>query len=79
MAKPDYATLLGQIAVETDPVVKQQLIDQCYVFTEPLTNEEKDLFGYINSDYFVDNPSATESFLDDGVLKAKSFVGVYFK
>ena len=79
MAKPDYATLLGQIAVETDPTVKQQLIDQCYVFTEALTDEEKDLFNYVSNDYFADNPSTTEFFLDDGVFKANSFIGVYFK
>mgnify|MGYP001384387817 CR=1 FL=1 len=67
MAKPDYATLLGLIAAETDPTAKQALIDQCYVFLEPLTEAEEDLFAYSVRDYFADNPD------DD----KKSFVGVY--
>ena len=41
MAKPDYATLLGQIAVETDPTAKAVLEAQCFVFLEPLTEAEK--------------------------------------
>lgn len=56
MAKPDYATLLGLIAAETDPTAKQALIDQCYVFLEPLTESEEDLFAYSERGYFADNP-----------------------
>ena len=67
MAKPDYKTLLGQIASETDSDQKQVLIDKCYVFLEPLTQEEEDLFAYSVRDYFADNPD------DD----KNSFVGVY--
>lgn len=67
MAKPDYKTLLGQIAAETDPTAKQALIDKCYVFLEPLTEEEEDLFAYSVRGYFDDNP-------DDNL---NSFVGVY--
>ena len=67
MANPDYATLLGQIAAETDSDQKQILINKCYVFLEPLTQDEEDLFAYSVRDYFADNP-------DDNL---KSFVGVY--
>jgi hypothetical protein len=67
MAKPDYATLLGLIAAETDPTAKQALIDQCYVFLEPLTESEEDLFAYSERDYFADNP--------DNALN--SYVGEY--
>ena len=67
MAKPDYETLLGQIAAETDPTAKQALIDQCYVFLEPLTEYEEDLFSFTFRDYIADNPT------DDG----ESFVGKY--
>ena len=40
MAKPDYETLLGQIAAETDPT-QSVLEAQCFVFLEPLTEERK--------------------------------------
>ncbi len=59
MANPDYATLLPQIAAETDPTAKQALIDQCYVFTDPLTVEERELFEYSAFDYIADNPKDT--------------------
>lgn len=72
MAKPNYASLLAQIAVETDPIAKQALIDQCYVFTEPLTEAEEDLFGYVVRDCFEDNPG------EDPQGNYVSYVGVYF-
>lgn len=56
MANPDYATLLPLIAAETDPVAKQALIDQCYVFEEELTDAEIDLFRYFYDGYIEDNP-----------------------
>lgn len=61
MANPDYSTLLAQIAAETDPVIKQQLIDQCYIFEDPLTNEEKELFEYCAFDYIENNPGYVEA------------------
>ena len=67
MSKPDYATLLAQIAAETDPTAKQALIDQCYVFPasvvdnpntdaneavdNSLTDAEEELFEYVEDDY----------------------------
>jgi hypothetical protein len=72
MAKPNYASLLAQIAVEADADTKQALIDQCYVFTEALTEEEEDLFSYVARDYFEDNPG------DDAQGNFVSYVGVYF-
>jgi len=74
MAKPDYATLLPQIAAETDAVKKQALIDECYQFNEPLTQEEEDLFAYINSGYIQDNPNATDGTPETFI----SHVGVYY-
>ena len=56
MANPDYATLLPLIAAETDPVIKQQLIDQCYQFFVQLTDAERELFEYSSFDYVEDNP-----------------------
>ena len=32
MSKPNYASLLAQIAAEDDATAKQALIDQCYIF-----------------------------------------------
>ena len=59
---PDYDALFAQIAVETDPVIKQQLIDQAYVFNEPLTAHEKELFAYVYDDYIEDNPGYVQGF-----------------
>jgi hypothetical protein len=72
MPNPDYETLLGQIAQETNPVAKQALIEQCYVFEEELTEAEKDLFNYVLNGYIDDNPG-----YDDADTYV-SFVGVYF-
>ncbi|MEK9698161.1 MAG: hypothetical protein VW270_20490 [Candidatus Poseidoniales archaeon] len=71
MAKPDYATLLPLIAAETDPTAKAALEAQCFVFNEALTDAEKELFGYVNDEYFLFNPGT-----DGGVFK--SYVGVYY-
>ena len=74
MSNPDYATLLPQIAAETDAVKKQILIDQCYQFNVPLTEAEEDLFAYINSGYIQDNPNAT-----DGTPNAfTSYMGIFY-
>jgi hypothetical protein len=71
MTKPNYALLLNQIAQETNPIIKQQLIEQCYVFTEELTEEEIELFGYVQDDYIENNPGLVGNNL-------KSYVGVYY-
>ena len=72
MANPDYATLLAQIAAENDPIAKQALIDQCYVFETTLTATEQNLFNYMDVEYVEDNPGNT----DDSSFSAYS--GVYF-
>lgn len=56
MAKPNYSSLLSQIAAESDSDAKQLLIDQCYIFNLELTAAEKDLFNYVADDYIIDNP-----------------------
>lgn len=61
MPNPNYATLLAQIAAESDSTAKQALIDQCYVFTEALTENEKELFEYSAFGYVADNPKDTSS------------------
>lgn len=71
MAKPDYATLLGQIASETNPTAKAALEAQCYVFTEALTAAEEELFGYVNNNYLLFNPGTEDN-------SFKSYVGVYY-
>ena len=71
MAKPDYATILGQIASETDPTAKAALEAQCYVFTEALTAAEEELFGYVNDNYLLFNPGTEAN-------SFKSYVGVYY-
>ncbi|HCU80215.1 MAG TPA: hypothetical protein DGN60_03510 [Chloroflexi bacterium] len=70
MAKPDYATLLSQIAAASGDA-KTALEAQCYVFEEELTDAEKDLFNYVSDEYFLFNPGTeNETF--------KSYVGVYY-
>ncbi len=70
MANPDYATLLASIAAATG-ATRTALEAQCYVFEEPLTDTEKNLFNYVFDDYLTFNPGT-----DSGTFK--SFVGVYF-
>ena len=64
---PDYFAIAEQLKTQTDPVIRQQLRDQLYVFNAPLTRQEKDLFNYIQDGYIEDNPA------DDG----DSYVGNY--
>ena len=52
-------------------------------FTEELTQEERDLFNYVSSDYIEDNPgsdvySANTFYPFDENNKANSYVGVYY-
>jgi hypothetical protein len=56
MSKPNYASLLAQIAAETDATAKAALEAQCYQFPEPLTAAEEDLFNYVSTDYIIANP-----------------------
>lgn len=56
MSNPDYAALLAAIAAETDPVLKQALIDQAYRFTETPTDDEIELFEFVDYDYIEPNP-----------------------
>lgn len=67
---PNYALLLQQIAQETNPVIRAQLIAQCYVFNEPLTEEEASLFDYVQGDYIDKNPGIVGN-------SFSSYVGVY--
>ena len=70
MAKPDYETLLSQIASASGDT-KTALELQCYVFVEELTDTEKNLFNYVSDEYFLFNPGT-----DSGTFK--SYVGVYY-
>lgn len=60
MSKPNYASLLAQIAAETDPATKAALEAQCYQFPEPLTAAEENLFNYVSTDYLEANPGLPE-------------------
>lgn len=71
MANPNYASLLAQIAAETDPVAKAALIAECYVFEETPTLEEQELFEYCAFDYIEKTPG-----YENNVFK--SYVGIYF-
>lgn len=84
MPKPNYAALLAQIAQETDPTIKQQLIDACYKFGPVdglaegetaadyvLTESEKELFDYCAKDYIENNPGVADSTFS-------SYIGVYY-
>lgn len=69
MAKPDYLALFAQLEVTTDPVQRQALLDQIYVFAPPdplpegetvedylLTPAEVEKFAYVEDDYVEPNP-----------------------
>ena len=69
MAKPDYLSLFAQLEATTDPVQRQALLDQLYVFTIPsplpegetvedylLTPAEIEKFAYVEDDYVEPNP-----------------------
>ncbi len=71
MSKPDYASLLAQIAATSNTVLKAELIAQCYVFTEELTEAEIELFNYTNSGYIEYNPGIKDN-------AYSSYVGTYY-
>ena len=81
MPKPDYAALFAQIAIETDPVVKEQLRLQAYNFSPPvplpegetvedylLTPHEQELFAYTYDGYIENNPGYFEGNYSTSVL-----------
>jgi hypothetical protein len=89
MTNPDYAALLAAIAAETDPVLKQALIDQAYVFTSTPTDGEIELFEFFNYDYVEPNPGNfqdttafyfTPGYVDaDYIVEAAtSYVDIYY-
>ena len=86
---PDYAALLAQIAAETDPVLKQALINQAYQFNTELSNTEIQLFEFVDFDYVEPNPGLfqdttafyfTPGYVDVGYLveAAYSYVDIYY-
>lgn len=40
--------------------MRQAIQDEIFVFTAPLTDEEKDLFNYLPGEYVEDNPGYDE-------------------
>ena len=79
MANPDYATLLAQIAAESDSTAKQALIDQCYVFETTPSESERNLFNYMALDYVEDNPAnVDDSSTADSSTIFSAYAGVYF-
>ncbi len=69
MSKPNYASLLAQIAAETDATAKAALEAQCYQFPEPLTAEEENLFNYVSTDYMEDTPGQYKTEALENVLE----------
>ena len=74
MSNPDYASLLTLIAAETDPIVKAQLEAQCYVFTEIITEEERELFEYVAFDYVENNPGYVDGAFSPGLYVLADYV-----
>jgi hypothetical protein len=74
MANPDYASLLTQIAAETDPVIKAQLEAQCYVFADSLTDAERELFEFAAFDYIEDNPGYVDGAFTPGLYVLADYV-----
>jgi|TARA_B110000503_G_C7136057_1_gene408845 hypothetical protein len=74
MANPDYASLLAQIAAETDPVIKAQLEAQCYVFADSLTDAERELFEFAAFDYIEDNPGYVDGAFTPGLYVLADYV-----
>jgi hypothetical protein len=72
MSKPDYFSIAQQLKTETDLIIRQQLTEQLYTFNSTLTEEEKELFEYVEFDYFENNPSTVND-------KFISAVGVYYR
>lgn len=78
MSNPDYASLLTLIAAETDPIVKAQLEAQCYVFTEIITEEERELFEYAAFDYVENNPGYVDGAFSPGLINIiEADIGLY--
>ena len=65
MSKPDYF----KIAEEQKG---QGPITDLYVFTEELTEQEKELFNYVKHGYFVNNPGIVSGLFS-------SVVGTYYQ
>ena len=72
MANPNYASLLAQIAAESDSTAKQALIDQCYVFETTPNASEQNLFNYVQTNSVEPNPGTA----DDSSFSG--YVGVYY-
>lgn len=70
MPNPNYAELFEQIRLETNPVIREQLIEQAYQFNEPLTPEEAQFFDYLIPGYVQNNPGGVGN-------SFRSYVGVY--
>ena len=75
MSKPNYASLLAQIAAETDPSAKAALEAQCYQFPEPLTAAEENLFNYVSTDYLIGNPGFPAFISDTITLVSPGLIG----
>jgi len=47
----------------TKEAAKEVDILACYVFPEPITKEEENLFNYVSEDYIIDNPGTISSYV----------------
>jgi hypothetical protein len=67
---PLYEEGLSTIASEEDVDVKAALVSEVYQFLFDLTNEEREVFGYMKSDYIANDPGIVGNAFS-------SYVGVY--
>lgn len=59
-SNPDYEALLTAIAAETDPTIRQGLVDRI-TYDSPLSRDEIELFEYCEFGYIQDNPGYNDS------------------
>ena len=73
--------ILVAAAAETDPILKKQLLDLAYTVTAPLSEEDRQLFEYVNFDYIDTNPgiigNTFSSYVGIYIDQSGEYTGVY--
>ena len=60
----DAATKTSKESQKTSKEAAKEVdILACYVFPEPITKEEENLFNYVSDEYIIDNPGAVSSYV----------------
>lgn len=66
-SNPDYLALLTAAAGETDPTLKQNILNKI-AYTSPLSRDEQEVFEYVYFDYIMNNPSEGEYVSDSNAV-----------